>query len=71
MAIMVFCTEAVAQANGSGIITLSFQTGTNPGWPRLTYRPSRATPRLPLAVTQQRRGGQINANFLLFAILSS
>jgi multidrug efflux pump len=39
--------EAVAQANGSGTITLSFQTGTNPDLAQVDVqnRLSRATPR--------------------------
>lgn len=66
--------EAVAQANGSGNITLSFQPGTNPALAQVDVqnRLSRATPRLPAAVTQQGvRVDQANANFLLFAMLSS
>ena len=66
--------EAVAQANGSGTITLSFQTGTNPDLAQVDVqnRLSRATPRLPLAVTQQGvKVDKSNSNFLLFAILSS
>ena len=66
--------EAVAQANGSGSITLSFAPGTNPALAQVDVqnRLSRATPRLPAAVTQQGvRVDQANANFLLFAMLSS
>ena len=66
--------EAVAQANGSGSITLSFAPGTNPALAQVDVqnRLSRATPRLPGAVTQQGvRVDQANANFLLFAMLSS
>ena len=66
--------EAVAQANGTGNITLSFQPGTNPDLAQVDVqnRLSRATPRLPLAVTQQGvRVDKSNANFLLFTILSS
>ena len=66
--------EAVAQANGSGTITLSFETGTNPELAQVDVqnRLSRAAPRLPLAVTQQGvKVDKSNANFLLFAILSS
>ena len=66
--------EAVAQANGTGNITLSFQPGTNPDLAQVDVqnRLSRATPRLPLAVTQQGvRVDKSNTNFLLFAILSS
>ena len=66
--------EAVAQANGSGTITLSFETGTNPELAQVDVqnRLSRAAPRLPLAVTQQGvKVDKANSNFLLFAVLSS
>ena len=66
--------ESVAQANGTGSITLSFQPGTNPELAQVDVqnRLSRATPRLPQAVTQQGvRVDKANANFLLFAMLSS
>ncbi|MES2362256.1 MAG: efflux RND transporter permease subunit [Pseudomonadota bacterium] len=66
--------EAVAQANGTGNITLSFQPGTNPDLAQVDVqnRLSRAAPRLPAAVTQQGvRVDKSNANFLLFAMLSS
>ena len=66
--------ESVAQANGTGNITLSFQPGTNPELAQVDVqnRLSRASPRLPQAVTQQGvRVDKSNANFLLFAILSS
>ena len=41
--------ESVAQANGTGNITLSFDTGTNPDLAQVDVqnRLSRATPRLP------------------------
>ena len=47
--------EAVAQANGSGSITLSFEPGTDANLAQVDVqnRLSRATPRLPQAVTQQ------------------
>jgi multidrug efflux pump len=67
-------TESVAQADGSGAITLSFATGTNPDLAQVDVqnRLSRATPRLPLAVTQQGvRVDKSRSNFLLFTILSS
>ncbi len=67
-------TESVSQANGTGTITLSFETGTNPDLAQVDVqnRLSRATPRLPLAVTQQGvRVDKARANFLLFTILSS
>ena len=66
--------EAVAQANGTGQITLSFQPGTNADLAQVDVqnRLSRATPRLPSAVTQQGvRVEKASSNFLLFAILSS
>lgn len=66
--------ESVTQANGSGSITLSFQPGTNPDLAQVDVqnRLSRATPRLPSAVTQQGvRVDKARSNFLLFTILSS
>lgn len=66
--------EAVAQANGTGAITLSFQPGTDADLAQVDVqnRLSRATPRLPSAVTQQGvRVDKSRNNFLLFAILSS
>ncbi len=66
--------ESVSQANGSGQITLSFQPGTNPDLAQVDVqnRLSRATPRLPAAVTQQGvRVDKSRTNFLLFTILSS
>jgi multidrug efflux pump len=66
--------EAVAQANGTGNLTLSFQPGTNADLAQVDVqnRLSRATPRLPQAVTQQGvRVDKSNSNFLLFAMLSS
>ena len=66
--------EATAQANGTGSITLSFEPGTDPNMAQVDVqnRLSRATPRLPQAVTQQGvRVDKSNSNFLLFAILSS
>ena len=66
--------ESVAQADGSGNITLSFQPGTNPDLAQVDVqnRLARATPRLPAAVTQQGvRVDKARGNFLLFAILSS
>lgn len=66
--------ESVAQADGSGSITLSFKPGTNPDQAQVDVqnRLSRATPRLPAAVTQQGvRVDKSRANFLLFAMLSS
>ncbi|APW45974.1 efflux RND transporter permease subunit [Rhodoferax antarcticus] len=66
--------ESTAQSNGSGSITLSFQPGTNPELAQVDVqnRLSRASPRLPSAVTQQGvRVDKARSNFLLFAILSS
>jgi multidrug efflux pump len=66
--------EAVAQANGTGQITLSFQPGSNADLAQVDVqnRLSRAAPRLPSAVTQQGvRVDKARSNFLLFAILSS
>ena len=66
--------ESVAQANGSGTITLSFEPGTNADLAQVEVqnRLGRATPRLPSAVQQQGvRVDKARANFLLFAILSS
>src|SRR6185295_19482860 len=66
--------ETVAQADGTGNITLSFEPGTNPDLAQVDVqnRLSRATPRLPAAVTQQGvRVDKSRSNFLLFTILSS
>ena len=66
--------ESVAQANGSGTITISYEPGTNADLAQVDVqnRLSRATPRLPQAVTQQGvRVDKSRSNFLLFAILSS
>jgi multidrug efflux pump len=66
--------ESSSQANGTGSITISFETGTNPDLAQVDVqnRLSRAAPRLPAAVTQQGvRVDKARSNFLLFAILSS
>ncbi|HET9207445.1 MAG TPA: efflux RND transporter permease subunit, partial [Burkholderiaceae bacterium] len=66
--------ESVTQANGSGSITLTFETGTDPALAQVDVqnRLSRAAPRLPAAVTQQGvRVDKARSNFLLFTILSS
>ncbi|WP_374370191.1 efflux RND transporter permease subunit [Piscinibacter sp.] len=66
--------ESVSQADGSGSITLSYEPGTNADLAQVDVqnRLSRATPRLPQAVTQQGvRVDKANANFLLFIVLSS
>src|SRR5438067_7331198 len=66
--------ESVAQANGTGSLTLSFESGTNADLAQVDVqnRLSRAAPRLPAAVTQQGvRVDKARSNFLLFTILSS
>ncbi|WP_159917997.1 efflux RND transporter permease subunit [Pantoea sp. 18069] len=66
--------ESTAQANGTGSITVSFAQGTNPELAQVDVqnRLSRATPRLPAAVTQQGvKVDKSSANFLLFAMLAS
>ncbi len=66
--------ESVAQADGTGNLTLSFQPGTNPDLAQVDVqnRLSRATPRLPSAVTQQGvRVDKSRTNFLLVTVLSS
>lgn len=66
--------ESVAQANGSGNLTLTFETGTNADLAQVDVqnRLSRAAPRLPQAVTQQGvRVDKSRSNFLLFTMLSS
>eukprot|EP01136_Pigoraptor_vietnamica_P029152 Opistho-1_new@8117 len=66
--------ESVAQANGSGTVTLSFEPGTNADLAQVDVqnRLSRATPRLPAAVTQQGvRVDKSRNNFLQFVILTS
>ncbi len=66
--------ESVSQANGTGQITLSFETGTNADLAQVDVqnRLARATPRLPQAVVQQGvRVDKARSNFLLFIILSS
>ncbi|MDO8717406.1 MAG: efflux RND transporter permease subunit [Polaromonas sp.] len=66
--------ESVSQANGSGTLTLTFETGTNADLAQVDVqnRLSRAAPRLPQAVTQQGvRVDKSRSNFLLFTMLSS
>jgi multidrug efflux pump len=66
--------EAVAQANGTGSITLSFEPGTDADLAQVDVqnRLSRASPRLPSAVTQQGvRVDKSRSNFLMFTMLSS
>ena len=66
--------ESVAQANGTGTITISFEPGTSPDLAQVDVqnRLSRAAPRLPAAVTQAGvRVDKARSNFLLFTMLSS
>jgi multidrug efflux pump len=66
--------ESVAQADGTGSITVTFEPGTDEDMAQVDVqnRLSRATPRLPAAVTQQGvRVDKSRSNFLLFAMLSS
>ena len=66
--------ESVAQANGTGTLTLSFEPGSNADLAQVDVqnRLSRATPRLPSAVTQQGvRVEKSRSNFLLVTVLSS
>jgi multidrug efflux pump len=66
--------ESISQANGTGTLTLSFETGTDPALAQVDVqnRLGRATPRLPQAVVQQGvRVDQARSNFLMFTILSS
>jgi multidrug efflux pump len=66
--------ESVAQANGTGTITVTFETGTDADLAQVDVqnRLSRASPRLPAAVTQQGvRVDKSRNNFLQFVILSS
>ncbi|RSZ32707.1 MULTISPECIES: efflux RND transporter permease subunit [unclassified Variovorax] len=66
--------ESVAQADGTGSITISFEPGTNDDLAQVDVqnRLSRATPRLPAAVTQQGvRVDKSRNNFLMFVMLSS
>ncbi|WP_428508622.1 efflux RND transporter permease subunit [Roseateles sp.] len=66
--------ESVSQANGTGAITVTFEPGTNLELAQVEVqnRLSRASPRLPAAVTQQGvRIDKAGNNFLLFVMLSS
>ncbi|CAN5544749.1 efflux RND transporter permease subunit [soil metagenome] len=66
--------ESVSQANGTGQITLTFESGVNVDLAQVDVqnRLARASPRLPAAVTQQGvRIDKARNNFLLFTILSS
>jgi multidrug efflux pump len=66
--------EAVAQADGTGSLTLSFDPSVTPDLAQVDVqnRLARATPRLPAAVIQQGvRVDKANPNFLMFVIMSS
>ena len=66
--------ESVSQANGTGSITVTFETGTNIDLAQVDVqnRLSRATPRLPSAVTQQGvKVDKSRSNVLMFVMLSS
>jgi multidrug efflux pump subunit AcrB len=66
--------ESVSQANGTGQITVTFETGTNIDLAQvdLQNRLARATPRLPAAVTQQGvKVDKSRSNVLMFVMLSS
>ena len=66
--------ESVAQANGTGTITISFEPGTNADLAQVDVqnRLSRASPRLPAAVNQAGvRVDKARSNFLVFIMLSS
>ncbi|WP_077037254.1 efflux RND transporter permease subunit, partial [Pelomonas sp. KK5] len=66
--------ESVSQANGTASITTTFEPGTNIDLAQVDIqnRLSRATPRLPAAVTQQGvKVDKSRSNFLLFVTLSS
>ncbi|HET8870470.1 MAG TPA: efflux RND transporter permease subunit, partial [Aquabacterium sp.] len=65
--------ESVSQANGTGTITVTFETGTNIDLAQVDVqnRLSRATPRLPAAVTQQGvKVDKSRSNVLMFVMLS-
>src|SRR6218665_948894 len=66
--------ESVAQADGTGTITVTFEPGTNADLAQVDVqnRLSRAAPGLPSAVTQQGvRVDKSRNNFLAFVMLSS
>ncbi len=66
--------ESTAQANGTGSITATFESGTDVALAQVEVqnRISRAAPRLPAAVNQQGvRIDKARSNFLLFVSLSS
>ncbi len=66
--------ESISQANGTGSITISYETGTDADLAQVDVqnRLGRATARLPAAVVQQGvRVDKARANFLMFVVLSS
>ncbi|GAA0770940.1 efflux RND transporter permease subunit [Ideonella azotifigens] len=66
--------ESSAEATGAGTITVTFEPGTDVSIAQIEVqnRLSRATPRLPSAVTQQGvRVDKARSNFLLFVMLTS
>jgi len=66
--------ESSADASGAGSITVTFEPGTDVSIAQIEVqnRLSRATPRLPSAVTQQGvRVDKARANFLLFVMMTS
>jgi multidrug efflux pump len=66
--------ESVSQANGTGQITVTFETGTDINLAQVDVqnRLARASPRLPAAVTQQGvKVDKSRSNVLMFVMLSS
>ena len=66
--------EAAADASGTGTLTATFEPGTDVAIAQIEVqnRLSRATPRLPSAVTQQGvRVDKARSNFLMFVMLTS
>jgi multidrug efflux pump len=66
--------EAAADASGTGTLTATFEPGTDVSIAQIEVqnRLSRATPRLPGAVTQQGvRVDKARSNFLMFVMLTS
>jgi multidrug efflux pump len=66
--------ESVSQANGTGQITVTFETGTDINLAQVDVqnRLARASPRLPSAVTQQGvKVDKSRSNVLMFVMLSS
>ncbi len=66
--------ESSAEATGAGTLTVTFEPGTDVSIAQIEVqnRLSRATPRLPSAVTQQGvRVDKVRSDFLLFVMLTS